>query len=105
MRDLLEFLHARLAEDAAVAQQARPTFVGWLSTQSFRSRDVAPQLTYLMHWQPTRTLDDTEAKRRRVELIAAAGGMSDEARWHLLLAEAIPYHRHPEFRPEWRTAQ
>lgn len=102
MRDLLDFLHARLEEDAAVAQQARPSFVGWLSTQSFRSPETAPQVTYLMHWQPARVIDDTEAKRRRIDMIARAGGLADEARWHLLLAEASPYHRHPDFRQEWR---
>lgn len=103
MRDLIDFLYARFDEDAQVAQKAKIGFLGWLSTLSLRSPDVALQATYVMHWQPTRALDEIEAKRRRLDVIVNSPGVNREARRRLLLAEASPYYRHSEFRPEWHN--
>ena len=103
MRDLIDFLYARFDEDARVAQEAKIGFLGWLSTLSLRSPDVARQATYVMHWQPTRALDEIEAKRRRLDVIVNSPGVNREARRRLLLAEASPYYRHPEFRAEWHN--
>lgn len=103
MRDLIDFLYARFDEDARVAQEAKIGFLGWLSTLSLRSPDVALQATYVMHWQPTRALDEIEAKRRRLDVIVNSPGVNREARRRLLLAEASPYYRHPEYRTDWHS--
>jgi len=103
VRDLIDFLYARFDEDARVAQEAKIGFLGWLSTLSLRSPDVAVQATYVMHWQPTRALDELEAKRRRLDVIVNSPGVNREARRRLLLAEASPYYRHPEFRADWHN--
>lgn len=103
MRDLIDFLYARFDEDARVAQEAKIGFLGWLSTLSLRSPDVAVQATYVMHWQPTRALDEIEAKRRRLDVIVNSPGVNREARRRLLLAEASPYYRHPEYRADWHN--
>ncbi|HEY3685599.1 MAG TPA: DUF6221 family protein [Streptosporangiaceae bacterium] len=103
MRDLIDFLYARFDEDSRVAQEAKTGFLGWLSTLSLRSPAVALQATYVMHWQPTRALDEIEAKRRRLDVIVNSPGVNREARRRLLLAEASPYYRHPEFRADWHN--
>lgn len=103
MRDLIDFLYARFDEDARVAQEAKAEFLGWLSTLSLRSPAVALQATYVMHWQPTRALDEIEAKRRRLDVIVNSPGVNREARRRLLLAEAYPYYRHPEFHADWHN--
>lgn len=103
MRDLIDFLYARFDEDARVAQEAKTGFLGWLSTLSLRSPAVALQATYVMHWQPTRALDEIEAKRRRLDVIVNSPGVNREARRRLLLAEASPYYRHPQFRADWHN--
>lgn len=103
MRDLIDFLYARFEEDTRVAQEAKAGFLGWLSTLSLRAPSVALQATYVMHWQPTRALDEMDAKRRRLDVIVNSPGVNQDARWRLLLAEAAPYYRHPQFRAEWRN--
>jgi hypothetical protein len=103
VRDLIDFLYARFDEDSRVAQEAKTGFLGWLSTLSLRSPAVALQATYVMHWQPTRALDEIEAKRRRLDVIVNSPGVNREARRRLLLAEASPYYRHPEYRADWHN--
>lgn len=102
MRDLIEFLYARLEEDVKVSRDAKQGYLGWLSTLQFRTPDTAVQAAYVMHWQPSRIVNDIEAKYRRMEIILNSPGMNDEARQRLLLCEALPYMHHPDFRDEWR---
>lgn len=103
MRDLIDFLYARFDEDTRVAQEAKAGFLGWLSTLSLHSPVVALQATYAMHWQPTRTIDEVETKRRRLDVVLNSPGINRETRRRLLLIEAMPYRRHQQFNPEWHA--
>lgn len=122
MSELVEFLLARLAEDEAVARSAEP--VGWVT---FRQADGSMDHTAVAAWtdegwlvdgrmvqddsaetfyDPARVLAEVEAKRRVIARYSNASPDGDEwaeVAWDFLLAFALPYADHPDFREEWRS--
>jgi len=91
MTDLTEFLLARIAEDEAVAMEARPE--EYLSTRD-RS-GLRPGLTNgYAHVECTsgRVLAECDAKRQLIELTIP----------YVNKLLALPYADHPDYRSEWR---
>jgi hypothetical protein len=100
MRDLTEFLLARIAEDEAAADRL------------FFRRELAPPIfagdppRYGYYTVRDRVLAECEAKRRIVEVAAwlLQDGTRAQLTAHQLLgALALPYADHPDYREEWRS--
>ena len=123
MSDLAAFLLARIAEDEAVATLA--TSAPWQENESLaggeddwriedaQGRDIAgcpdcgvrasfdrPDADHIARHDPARVLAECEAKRRIVEEADGADAQWWEHRY--LLALALPYADHPDYRDEWK---
>jgi selenocysteine lyase/cysteine desulfurase len=110
MQDLIDFLHARFAEDLDLANA-----VDLLSSQMDRvsSHSLPEFAEYMVRWQPNTIRDEIEAKEQLLRSYAAshawaespygnretrilASGMADAIR---ILSRA--YSDHPEYDNEW----
>jgi hypothetical protein len=118
--DLVAFLRARLdeaEEDARNAQAAPPprTPGGWPHESDIlagAARMGVPDVVtgcYLVHGDPKRVLDEVDAKRRIIGYLTheLADYGADNPWWYdgklipILRLLALPYARHPDYRPEW----
>lgn len=91
---VVDFLYARLTEEREAAMQAKPSFLGWLGTLG-RVPGFSVHGAHVMHWQPSRVLDEIDAKYDRIDFILANRELSQDARDRLLMMEAHPYRNHP----------
>lgn len=105
MTTLTEFLLARIAEDEEAA--------GRLPADGHRVADgrvlsvAGTGAGWPDRWNPVRVLAECEAKRRIValhpEMLEACQGCDAESYpCRTLLALALPYADHPDYREEWR---
>lgn len=128
MSSLTEFLLARIAEDEAVARAATPGpwgdpadvgygDFGWHvdgcpAGETEDSEQGMADAEYLAYNHPARVLAECEAKRRIVEwhrydlgsdpCDAHDGATFQTVDCGTLLALALPYADHPDWREEWR---
>jgi hypothetical protein len=120
--DLIDFLNARLAEDEAVAQQAKATggpMSPWWGAEQIKPLMVDADATHVEHHSPERVLREVAAKRRILnDIVPAMNGMDNQihSEWgvgsmdpadyesvELLKLMAFPYSDHPDYNPEWST--
>lgn len=112
---LTEFLLARIAEDEAVARSVDEHLIRSLRSIVRHAPLPGGEVLHIVRWDPARVLAECEAKRRIIQafvpnfetetdrqyqdrIYAHAGG----GKYHPpLLALALPYADHPEYRPEW----
>ncbi|MEU3507694.1 DUF6221 family protein [Streptomyces longwoodensis] len=118
---MVEFLRARLAEDAEVAQDAtvgpwsaehpeghwgddpEARLVGGGKILGSLSNDYNGHLNadHIVRHDPARVLAEVEAKRRMIE--DTWGGPDYQDMWeHHMRLLALPYAGHPDYREEWR---
>jgi Family of unknown function (DUF6221) len=117
VKDLVEFLRARLDEDGQAARVAKSDdyWHAWhestLAAWQFKD-DVAAYVTKLV---PTRELAEVDAKRRIVDWCEGAieaGEIKPNSTWnddaagaevgeHVLQLMALPYADHPDYDPKW----
>jgi hypothetical protein len=140
--DLVQFLRARLDEDEAAARAARDVNVGtysadgdhvWKAGDAVATHphgipvvgdDIDPVVrAHIARHDPSRVLDDTEAKRQMIPIACGPPSEIDElygcrhsaediaaskckthppASIRLLRLMAAPYGDHPEYRKEWQ---
>jgi hypothetical protein len=115
LKDVIEFLHARLSEEKALAKECvrwgvdKPgsTLEGAIET-SFPEDGAAQALAD--HYSVKFVQDDTEAKWRMLAAWPDSFGQwnADQAeaaramKLHMLKLLALPYAEHPEYRIEWK---
>lgn len=101
MKELVEFLLARIAEYEVVAQSVQEV-TEKLSSDVFTS--IGHQ-TGTVEMSPRLVLAECEAKRRVIQGDPCAAclveGTFCDQYWLALTALAHPYQDHPDFRPEW----
>lgn len=125
MKDLVEFLRDRIAEDESVARAASLNPYGDPADRMDwdygpgSGRDMTPAQDELhRQWSPWRVLAEVAAKRRIMDRAEVVSGMDlqIESEWgtrgsvpwdedegvHLLRILALPYADHPDHREEWR---
>lgn len=99
MNDLIEFLRARLVEEAKIAERSAifrtSSGLAWLSPPSEETR--------LLVLSGERLAADCEARRQIVENHAqryrASGELHDAQTLRLL---SVLYSNHPDYRQEWK---
>jgi hypothetical protein len=116
VRDLAEFLLARIAEDEAVARAAAKDFLQDSGNSDWDGCTDA-EWAWVTRWAPARVLAECEAKRQIVALHEDShecstydhNGEIENCTWVLdgencttLRLLALPYVDHPDFRAEWR---
>lgn len=121
---ITEFLTARLDEDESTARMAdsASSHPGEVDGEPAAATPFLPQQQrHIDRWSPTRVLVDIAAKRTIVETYeelarvlakASDGGNADEAivtrnlfagLQVAVLAHAMTYANHPDYREEWRS--
>ena len=119
MDDLVEFLRARLAEDAAVARAADARLGNVLNQVGYSDSAAEADERHIARHSPARVLREVEAKRRIMEChepwTASNGDITCGrcGREHIggrpgghfpcqtLRLLALPYSDHPDYRQEW----
>lgn len=127
MRDIIEFLEARISEDEAVARAAAPGPWQWFGDQA-RDRTMlyasdekkvlevygaqssghlavsGADLAHIAINSPDRILAECAAKRKILEnipLVADADDELGEVSPYVLMCLASVYRRHPEYQEGW----
>ena len=95
---LTDFLRARMAEDAAVAQAAGRDGYGAIDWAG----ESGPTDVHIARHDPARVLVECEAKRRIVEEYTFDDGTPAREGENALLYLAAVYPDHPDYREEWR---
>jgi hypothetical protein len=116
---LVEFLLARIAEDAGIAESVSPP--PWhvvdaddevyVISQDF-GEEVAVtdhlNVDHIMQWDPARVLAECEAKRRIIDQAEQWIENYDEGTDPMSAATlrllALPYADHPDYDPKWAEA-
>ncbi|PWG13915.1 hypothetical protein DF268_08600 [Streptomyces sp. V2] len=115
--DLVEFLRARLDEDAELARPGE-TWTAFDESPSAGTRRVDVDYSFervvacTRSWRalhiaahdPARVLREIDAKRRIVARVTYHADIMgwDEVHGDLLRSLALPYADHPDYRKEWR---
>ncbi|WP_282698023.1 DUF6221 family protein [Streptomyces sp. CC208A] len=128
MVDLVQFLRARLDEDAAVARAAKPgpwaveedreNLTRWVVNEEhtldvglgYVGNRTQGDAAHIARHDPTRVLAEVEAKRQIIEqheryaaerrrMMGGWDPQSDDS--PILAALATVYADHPDYRPEW----
>lgn len=113
MDDLVEFLLARITEDAGIAESVSPS--PWHAIHAgddgthIISLDFGEEVAktdhlnfeHIAHWQPTRVLAECEAKRLIIENYSFH--MFDEEEYAKVLRWlALPYADHSDYEEKWK---
>ena len=122
--DLIEFLRARLSEEAAEAEAAKANVPwAWIGCDLGNRSDVSAD--FITTWSPTRILAEVAAKRARLELHQPVPLATTHPDWQpgtdvkqcltcrpghfaevwpcrTIRMDLVVYAEHPDFHPSWR---
>lgn len=121
MKELVEFLRARLKDDKQVARKNTGDHGlgpgGFPDYRTYDGPDIDAADEFIFHFKPARMLAEVEAKRRIVDLHGLDHecstydhhGEIDNCSWvtgccSTLQLLAVPYADHPDYNPAWAPA-